>query len=307
MSSPSAQIPPLSDCLFCGAAPAHDRTAEDVFPKWLQHEFDLAERRFNLLNGSTVKYGQLIVPACRACNDEHVSLEQRVRDGTASNQDIWIWLLKLQLGTMYWEAAEPFAQDRRDPTSALPILDRSVFDVSFLHGVFQALRHPRGHFVPSPLGSVFRLPAPDDAFDYADSLYVHPLRPDRLRYSAAYVQIHRQAWIALFDDAGSLARANRRQALDRIVREGCHPRQVFPELMWLRSRHHHMPKSIVVGEPGAAQAVSFLPPTERIEVLPQRWEDLEVFYARNRIRSVPQESARARVSGELDRMARGEA
>lgn len=267
-----------TECLFCGATPS-ELTQEDVFPKWLQREVGIARERLTLINGSSVRYQQLLVPACQPCNNVHASqLEQRVEQGVATEQDMYVWLLKLQLGTMYWETGKPISQDGRDPLHGLPIMDRSVFDITYLHGLFQALRHPDGHFVPDPLGSVFRLPAPDHSFDYADYIYVNPQRPDSLEYSAAYLQLRGEAWIVLFDDAGNIARLYHDEIARRVERDQLHPKQVFADVMYARSRYHYLPRTLIAGEPGAAQAVAFTLPMSPVEVLSANSDDLQQFY-----------------------------
>lgn len=68
------EIADLDTCVFCGEDLAFaGRTMEDVFPKWLQREYGLADQNLVLINGTTARYSQLTVPACAQCNNVHGS------------------------------------------------------------------------------------------------------------------------------------------------------------------------------------------------------------------------------------------
>jgi len=193
MSTRSLAIADLDRCLFCGVSLTDEsRTREHVFPRWLQQEYRLSDQELVLLNGSTVRYGQLLVPACQACNNVHASqLEHRIQQDVASPQDMYVWLLKLQLGVMHWETAHPASQDRRHAEAELPIIPSDAFDIGFLHSLFDVLKRPDPQFVPDPLGSVFSLPARCDEFFYSDKLFQHPLAgPDAHNYSASCIVVH---------------------------------------------------------------------------------------------------------------------
>ncbi|MGI8998818.1 MAG: hypothetical protein ACR2GO_03820, partial [Candidatus Limnocylindria bacterium] len=193
----SPQIAELDSCLFCGQPfGADNRTLEDVFPKWLQAEHGLVNEKLVLLNGTSVTYGRLRVPACEECNNVHASqLEKRIREDRASEQDMYVWLLKLQLGTMHWETSKPLAQDSRLKDSRAPILPSDAFDIEFLHALFDILKRPDPQFVPDPLGSVFSIATEQRDFYYADKLYRHPLaRPDADNYSASCIVINGRCW-----------------------------------------------------------------------------------------------------------------
>ncbi len=277
------QIADLSQCLFCGIAlDDENRTREDVFPKWLQREHGLADQELVLLNGTAITYGQLLVPACQDCNNVHASqLEKRIREDRASHQDMYIWLLKLQLGTMHWETSKPMSRDMRTEKSRLPILPSDAFDIGFLHALFDVLKRPDPQFVPNPLGSVLCFPTEQEEFFYADKLYRHPLADqDADNYSASCIVIHKRCWIALFDDAGQIRNAAVDiDAMTCQVEQGKDPVLFFPELMWLRACMDWTPNTLVIGgDDGPVEGVMFLPTMGRPREFERRAEDLRLFY-----------------------------
>lgn len=278
------EIAELDECLFCGTAlTAENRTREDVFPKWLQREYDLTNQELVLLNGTSVTYGQLTVPACGDCNNVHASqLEMRIREDCASPQDMYVWLMKLQLGTMAWETSKPMSQDCRNEESKLPILPGDALDITWLHALFDVLKRPDPRFTPNPLGSVFCFPTDQIDFYYADKLYRHPLSDAEAdNYSASCIVFHKRCWIVLFDDAGQIRHAAVDvHAMDLQVSQRVkHPVVFFPELMWLRACLDWTPKTLVVGpRNGPAEGVMFLPMMGRPREFPRREEDLSTFY-----------------------------
>ncbi len=60
-------------CFLCGALMDGSKSAEHVFPKWLQNRYDLWNQKIELLNGSLMPYRQLTIPCCEKCNNEHLS------------------------------------------------------------------------------------------------------------------------------------------------------------------------------------------------------------------------------------------
>jgi hypothetical protein len=143
-------------CLFCGLELSDEtRTQEHVFPRWLQERCGIANQTLTLANGTELRYSQLLVPACAECNGAHGSeLEARVAEGRATEQDMWLWMLKIQLGTFYWESGRPFARDRRQPEHGQPIFPLDVIDITYFHTMFAALRGGGATFDPTPSGTL---------------------------------------------------------------------------------------------------------------------------------------------------------
>lgn len=261
----------LDNCLFCGIALTDaNRTREDVFPRWLQRDYGIGDMELTLINGTPIRYRNLLVPACDVCNNVHASqLEQRVKEDRATNQDIWIWLLKLQLGTMAFETSMPWVRDQRDPLSQEPVVDASAMDLGFLHSLFDTLKVERPQYVPNPLGSVFSFRTTRTDFFYTDKLYRHPESRHDHNYSASCICIHGRCHMAFFDDAGNMLRNVDLDTMTSYVDGGHDPVLFFPDLMYERARFDYMPQTLVIAPRGGpAEGVTFLPPMATVDVLP---------------------------------------
>lgn len=235
-----------SECLFCGVVlSAETATREHVFPRWLQDRCGIANLELDLVNETPVKYSQLLVPACRECNNVHAGqLEARVSQGVATDQEMWLWMLKIQMGVYYWESGKPRSRDARDPDHGEPIFPLDAIDISYFQTVFAALKDG-ATFDPSPSGTVLSFPDAGGEFDYSDRLFRHPEAPDDM-YSAGMIACDGRVWIALFDD-GRRVRDSfiNTEIMDAAVAAGQDPRDFLPELMYMRSRILWHPKLLV--------------------------------------------------------------
>ncbi len=193
-------------CLFCGVElTAATRTQEHVFPRWLQERCAIANSRLDLANATAVRYSQLVVPACEACNGIEASqLERRVASDAATAQDTWLWMLKIQLGIRYWESGKPFSRDRRSDEHDQAIVSIDTIDLDYFRTIFSALKGTGATFDPEPSGSLWSFPDPHGDFDYADRIFVHPRAPEE-RYCAGMIAFDGRLWIALFDDGRRVA------------------------------------------------------------------------------------------------------
>lgn len=119
--------PMTSTCCFCcgtelGTA---NRSREDVIPLWVQSAYALANELLTLPNGTAISYRKLKIPACKKCNNEHLSgienvVSKAVLSGfeatkTVSLTILYQWLAKIFLGLLYKELFLP--ADRKNPKS----------------------------------------------------------------------------------------------------------------------------------------------------------------------------------------------
>jgi len=275
-----------TECLFCGVElSASNRTKEHVFPRWLQQRYGIAKCELELLNGTAARYEQLLVPACRECNNIHAGqLEARVAEGTASSQDMWLWMLKIHLGLLYWESGKPMTQDRRKPESAQPVFPLESLGLGYFQSLFSALKGSGATFNPDPLGTILSFPDQTDEFDYADRHYQHPRVPGAI-YSAGLLAFDSRVWIALFDDGHRVADHFIDEAvMQHIVADGRDPRRFFPELMYARSRIEWYPKVLVSrGRDGHTNQVVALPTLTPPNILPYDVADLMTFVSGRRL------------------------
>lgn len=61
---------------------------EHIFPKWLQHRFDLWDTTLTPFNGTSIPYCYLTVTACQKCNNEHLKkIEDVIREAVLAGYD----------------------------------------------------------------------------------------------------------------------------------------------------------------------------------------------------------------------------
>lgn len=168
-------------CFLCGSLLTADtRSEEHVFPQWLLRDLNLWNETINLVNGTTIPYGSLKIPACKDCNnfwlgqvEKDVATAFRAGPDDVAKLDqnvLALWLAKIYYGIHFKEIGLP--ADRRDPTGPTILSADDLRRLRDLHHIMQAIRR-RVRF-GRDLGSVIVLRAqvPDDPFlrfDYRDA------------------------------------------------------------------------------------------------------------------------------------------
>lgn len=165
-------------CFLCGIElNENNRTDEHIFPKWLQHKFNLWNQSLKILNHSTITYKRLIIPCCATCNNVHLSLmEQKFEK--IFNKDfkelnvheeliIFQWTAKILYGTLYRELSLKF--DIKNPTLGTILSPHHVEQYSNLHLLLQSIRIPTNVSDPKPW-SIFVFKYNDDSFNYINDV-----------------------------------------------------------------------------------------------------------------------------------------
>jgi hypothetical protein len=137
-------------CFICSRSA---ETEEHIFPKWLQNKYSLWDQKIRLPNSTKISYRQLKIPCCNECNNEILSqIEKRIENGSASNQDLWRWAVKIHYGLL---RKDDFLEwDRKNPGYKIGEVIRTEdpleLDRHLVHSI-------RGEFEthPDPFGSVF--------------------------------------------------------------------------------------------------------------------------------------------------------
>lgn len=162
-----------SFCFLCGIdLTSHNRSDEHVFPKWLLHHCSIWKHNINLLNGTSIPYRQLTIPACKPCNSQHLArVEQGIRSASMrgpsglariSQKRLFLWLGKILYGLLYKEGL--LLSDRSNPKAG-PILAPDDLQTFRMHHWFlQAARLPLRfvQFFPASI-FVFRLKSPTNS------------------------------------------------------------------------------------------------------------------------------------------------
>jgi hypothetical protein len=140
-------------CFVCASTlDETNRSAEDVFPRWLQDDLralpDRSRRPLQLPNLTDIALGSVLVPACRDCNGIHLSqLEGRIsrafRGGESevrrlSEGDLRKWFAKIAYGSRLNDTRLDF--DRRDPQSEKLATADDMRGMNNLHWLLQEVR-----------------------------------------------------------------------------------------------------------------------------------------------------------------------
>ncbi|VWC65464.1 hypothetical protein BLA39750_00130 [Burkholderia lata] len=203
-----------------------------MFPRWLQKKFNLWNKRIHFVNETTIRYRDLLVPACKSCNSVALSqIEdkiQRALAGGASeiralgHQVLFVWLAKIMFGTLYAEALLP--TDRAQPAGAMIVPEQFVTELKHLHFWMQAAR-TNIEFV-------------SDETSYHSSIMVFNLQRhpeiewrfsyrDELRFGAIALRLDTVGIICVFD--GGAQERLAQETFPKLFEHSLHPLQ-FEEL-----------------------------------------------------------------------------
>lgn len=168
-------------CFLCGAQ-VSIISQEHVFPKWLQHRYNLWNQSIELLNETRIPYRSLLIPCCARCNNEDLSrLEQTIAASVgagfeaASRVDkhsLYLWAGKLFFGILRKEIA--LFLERSTPTAGTIFPKESLRSFSALHLFLQGIRgeHEFPDAVPySVLVCNLHDLGPSRNFNFCDSLF----------------------------------------------------------------------------------------------------------------------------------------
>lgn len=134
-------------CFLCGGPPSTGK-GEHIFPLWLQHKFDLFDKKLGLLNGSLIPYRQLTIPACEECNNITLSkTEAKISKILDQNPErlklhqkweVGRWMAKLFVGILFKEAS--LLMDRKNPDLGSIVPPEYLDELFHLHLLIQSWR-----------------------------------------------------------------------------------------------------------------------------------------------------------------------
>lgn len=134
-------------CFLCGGLPTKGK-GEHVFPKWLQQRFDLWDKSLTLLNGTSIQYRNIRIPACEECNGRVLGrTESFVSELRGSNVCNWShhhsfevgrWLSKILVGILMKEAS--LFRDRSSPELGMIFPPEDVDELLLMHLLIQSWR-----------------------------------------------------------------------------------------------------------------------------------------------------------------------
>jgi hypothetical protein len=170
-------------CFLCSAPlRPKNRTDEHMFPKWLQHRFNLWNQHLDLINLTDIRYRQLTIPCCKTCNGVHLSkIENQIQKAVEAGPDavadlppsvLYMWLSKFFFGILYREHL--LLADRR--SGKRKIIPRKTLQElrlhhDFMQGIRRSLEFPLG--IPGSI-LIFGTSVPDRIEEQFDFLDNHP-------------------------------------------------------------------------------------------------------------------------------------
>jgi hypothetical protein len=163
-------------CFLCGNE-CEIKTAEHIFPKWLQHRYDLWNQNLTVTNGTTISYRNLTVPCCEKCNNEDLSrMEesfQQLLNASFENLDIkeeqiiFQWTAKILYATRYKELS--LLVDRKNPDLGSILTPSELEGYSVLHLFLQSIRFKTTFHSPKPW-SLFIFKCQGDKFFFHNNI-----------------------------------------------------------------------------------------------------------------------------------------
>lgn len=163
-------------CFLCGKE-CDSKTAEHIFPKWLQHKYELWNQRLTITNDTAIPYRNLTVPCCKKCNNEDLSrmeenfqvLLDRSFENLSINDEqvIFQWTAKILYATRYKELSLLF--DRKQPNLGSILTPSELEKYSSLHLFLQSIRF-KTHFNSPKPWSLFIFKCKDDKFFYHNNI-----------------------------------------------------------------------------------------------------------------------------------------
>jgi len=229
IDAPFSDLTTSDECCFLCGANEPGITQEHVFPKWLQHRYNLWDQRIGLLNDTQIQYRNLRIPCCSRCNNEDLSrLETVIASAVAAGYEsassldgrLWyLWAAKLFYGILRRELTLLHNRAIPDGGSIVPAATLKSF--SNLHMFLQGIRG-RHQFVADPPYSVLVCNLHD-----VGSLRNYCFR-DNLAYMVVALRMGDLGVIVALEDGGLTATSYGRFVLEVAGRK-LHPIQ-FDEL-----------------------------------------------------------------------------
>lgn len=226
-------------CIMCREELTKDtRTAEHIYPKWLQDRYCLWDQTLTLPNGSKTPYRQFTVPCCKECNGGIMSeweklIQQASEQGYDSfiklNEEIIVWwLMKLYYAKLIKELG--FRENIKDPCSQMMITEKEIAEYNVIFYYMSELIRGIKFHEPKPYELYIFRAMPDNCFDYMD---------DTLRH-VVYLQLS-DILIVCALDSFSFFRVQYQQEVKRLRElEEVHPLyaiELFSKIVYFKSHY----------------------------------------------------------------------
>lgn len=154
----------FSSCIFTGA-PVGKRNGEHVIPRWMLNDYHLKNADVELSQtGKTCSPLEFRAPATSHANMEFGKLENKVKLGTATKDEIHIWSRKISVGIMLNH--HRMSLNFQHPQSPVTIDERFIRSMlQHFHSDFGKWKN--GSYKKDGAGSVIKLKTAYDKFFFA--------------------------------------------------------------------------------------------------------------------------------------------
>jgi hypothetical protein len=142
----------VGTCFACGRKLSSSKakvpsaeSAEHVISMWIQREFGLSEQLLTLPNGTTIRYKELKIPLCQACNNgPYSAMEHDIKTAVAQGADavrrlnpatMYAWFAKLFLGLLRKDTL--LAASIKDPAGPRMIAPGELDAFRLMHALMQ--------------------------------------------------------------------------------------------------------------------------------------------------------------------------
>ena len=200
-------------CFLCGRPSGISQ--EHVFAKWIQHRYNLWDKRITLLNDTLLLYRNLKIPCCVHCNGVELGrLENLVSDAVVQGYEsvrrlghrpLYLWTAKIFYGILRKELS--LSLDRRRPELGPIVPEELLRSFSHLHMFLQGVRGCHEFVGPPPYSLLlFNLHdvGGDQGFWFCDSI----------PYMTLSIRMGEVGLIVVFEDGGLTQESYGRYELD---------------------------------------------------------------------------------------------
>lgn len=171
-----------SRCVMCRNLLTKDtKSAEHIYPKWLQNQFHLWDKKLTLPNGSQIPYRQLTVPCCKECNGGLMAdWEKQIQTAVEQGYDSFIslkeevvvwWIYKLYYSKLIKELS--IKSDIKNPHSDTMFTEMLLKEYSPIYFYMCELLKGTKFNDPKPYELYIYRTSQSHAFDYVDDISRH--------------------------------------------------------------------------------------------------------------------------------------
>ena len=181
--------------MFSGEATSND---EHIVPRWMQRQFNLSNQTYHLPNGSKIKYKHAKIPVSDVHNTRFGVIENRLSQGLASLQEMYLWAFKIHIGLIYRSAG--LRVDIRDPKSTTFWNPDDFSQEVWLFRQLYRVWAVEGDIHPNPFGTVFRAKALTSRSEFD---FIHNMQSGVL-----FFQLGQEIIFVVLYDQGRVGRSN---------------------------------------------------------------------------------------------------